>query len=644
MKGGSEMVISHNLQAMNANRQYNTVSRNLRKSTEKLSSGYKINRAADDAASLSISEKMRWQIRGLDKAENNIQDGISYVQVADGALNEIDSMLQRMNELAVQAANDTNTVEDRKALDEEVSQIKSEISRIFETTEFNTKKIWKGEVNPWIETQGFKDVPAVTFGSTYVTSKITDTNKEAVPKSEYRLTADSTGIKASWTGYNGNTYSSKTIPWPDPLSGNHTFSLKNYMDYGSFPETAGIDMKYNYNVNENSTLNDVITAINNTSVQNMVSTNQVAQAYDYAGNPINVSGVFFSPSIEYDKLLSSGASMDNWDSSYIEGTKNIYGNYSNVVNPADTTATNNFSFTFDMNNVGTVTSRVLSNSYYANVNDSNALAKDEGIWWKWNTRQDGTKYKAPIAYNTTPNNASLNAINNAAVNSSSNTGLSRTTYGGADFVQFELSSGGNRVGYLTMQVNVSSGESLASIKNRLSQIAGVDIYSNGGNASVVSYVANSSQSANTVKEPYVDREFDPSKKIDIELEIQCGATNDNNVTIAYGDMSLDYIGIKDTNVLNYKNASKAIQYIQEALDIVSNERSNFGAYQNRLEHSKNSDENVEENTQSAESRLRDTDIAAEMVNFSKENILSQVGQSMLSQANSSIQSVLNLLS
>ena len=98
------------------------------------------------------------------------------------------------------------------------------------------------------------------------------------------------------------------------------------------------------------------------------------------------------------------------------------------------------------------------------------------------------------------------------------------------------------------------------------------------------------------------------------------------------------------NVLNYKNASKAIQYIQEALDIVSNERSNFGAYQNRLEHSKNSDENVEENTQSAESRLRDTDIATEMVNFSKENILSQVGQSMLSQANSSIQSVLNLLS
>ena len=138
------MVVQHNLSAMNTNRQMGTVTNALSKSTEKLSSGYKINRAADDAAGLSISEKMRSQIRGLDKASSNAEDGISLIQVAEGALNESHSILQRMNELATQAANDTNTTSDREAIQSEISQLTSELDRIYSTTQFNTMNLLDG--------------------------------------------------------------------------------------------------------------------------------------------------------------------------------------------------------------------------------------------------------------------------------------------------------------------------------------------------------------------------------------------------------------------------------------------------------------------------------------------------------------------
>ena len=138
------MVVQHNLSAMNTSRQMNSVSSAMSKSTEKLSSGYKINRAADDAAGLSISEKMRSQIRGLNKAASNAQDGISLVQVAEGALNETHSILQRMNELATQAANDTNTSVDRSAIQQELNQLTSEIDRIQSTTQFNSMNLLDG--------------------------------------------------------------------------------------------------------------------------------------------------------------------------------------------------------------------------------------------------------------------------------------------------------------------------------------------------------------------------------------------------------------------------------------------------------------------------------------------------------------------
>ena len=138
------MVVQHNLTAANTNRQLGITTSGLQKSTEKLSSGYKINRAADDAAGLSISEKMRSQIRGLNKASDNAQDGISLVQTAEGALNEVHSMLQRMSELSVQAANGTNDTTDRSSINDEIQQLKTEIERVGSTTQFNKMNILDG--------------------------------------------------------------------------------------------------------------------------------------------------------------------------------------------------------------------------------------------------------------------------------------------------------------------------------------------------------------------------------------------------------------------------------------------------------------------------------------------------------------------
>jgi flagellin len=138
------MVVQHNLTAMNSNRMLGLTQSTLAKSTEKLSSGYKVNRAADDAAGLAISEKMRRQIRGLTQASSNAQDGISCVQTAEGALNEVHDMLQRMNELATKAANDTNTTEDQNYINMEVQALKSEVDRVASTTTFNQQSLLDG--------------------------------------------------------------------------------------------------------------------------------------------------------------------------------------------------------------------------------------------------------------------------------------------------------------------------------------------------------------------------------------------------------------------------------------------------------------------------------------------------------------------
>jgi flagellin len=199
------MVVQHNMQAMNTNRQLGITTSAQSKSTEKLSSGYKINRASDDAAGLSISEKMRSQIRGLGKASDNAQDGVSLIQTAEGALNEAHSILQRMNELATQAANDTNTTADRNAIQSEMNQLASEINRISSTTQFNTQNLLDGSF------KGKNLQVGATAGQTIVVSISAFSagalfaTKDGTAKIVENLKVGSTVVTAATDGSNKNS-------------------------------------------------------------------------------------------------------------------------------------------------------------------------------------------------------------------------------------------------------------------------------------------------------------------------------------------------------------------------------------------------------------------------------------------------------
>ena len=184
------MVVQHNLTAMNSNRMLGITTATQAKSTEKLSSGYKINRAADDAAGLSISEKMRRQIRGLTQAVSNAQDGISAVQTAEGALGEVHDMLQRMNELAIKAGNETLQSVDRKYIQQELDQLKSEIDRVQTTTTFNEQKLLNGEFSKGKEIQ----VGAEVDSDNRIKITITQMNWDTIANSQKNMIAGGTGI------------------------------------------------------------------------------------------------------------------------------------------------------------------------------------------------------------------------------------------------------------------------------------------------------------------------------------------------------------------------------------------------------------------------------------------------------------------
>lgn len=394
------MVVQHNLTAMNSNRQLGVTSGAQAKSAEKLSSGYKINRAGDDAAGLKISEKMRSQIRGLDKASDNAQDGISLIQTAEGALNESHSILQRMNELAVQGANDTNQSIDRDAINQELDALTEELNRISETTQFNKQNLLDGN---------FKDKNLQVGANA----------KQKIAISIDCMNADALGLGKETVKQGGNT------PTKVVYNG----------------------MSFTYNKGD-----------------------------DVATNKAKAISAF------QKSITQKVGSASNFIAQYDDTTGSIY-----------------YKATIDGKEKRFAAATTAQKSYLA---DQKAIVSK--------------------------------AIND-------------------DFQKY-----------------VKTSKASATT---------------GGNG-----------------------------------EIRNKARVDD-----------------------YEAANNTITYVQNAINTVSTQRSALGALQNRLEHTVANLDNVSENTQSAESRIRDTDMASEMVQYSKNNILAQAGQSMLAQANQSTQGVLSLL-
>ena len=493
------MVVQHNLTAMNSNRMLGVTTSQQAKSTEKLSSGYKINRAADDAAGLSISEKMRKQIRGLTQASANAQDGISTVQTAEGALTEVHDMLQRMNELAVKSANGTQSESDRTAIQAEIDQLTTEIDRVAETTKFNETYLLKGD----------KDAPK---GTSYSYNKF------------------ATAATAS-----------------------ATFTTDN---------STGLGMSF--------TASAVTTA-------NMAGQNELMKA-------LRDQGVSITATSEWNTTTGTGAK----DTTY---SIKLNGDAAQKFKVTSTSAT---SGVFNIYNESNVTLGTLTVKGFNKTADAN------------------TDYSSTI---------SLNANK---VTSSAATGAQAAYY----------DRDGNRIAENDLDnyfTTTYTGKSSTTGTNSI--IAGANkVYDAVGN-----------ETALNAKE--VSDARDKMGALRVGLHVGADSTSNNQISMSIESMSSKGLGVNGLKVdgTDDSSALNAIEKIKAAITKVSAQRSDLGAIQNRLEHTINNLDNVVENTTSAESAIRDTDMASEMVRYSNNNILAQAGTSMLAQANQSNQSVLSLL-
>ena len=541
------MVVQHNLTAMNSNRMLGVTTSAQAKSTEKLSSGYKINRAADDAAGLSISEKMRKQIRGLTQASANAQDGISTVQTAEGALTEVHDMLQRMNELAVKSANSTNSASDREAIQAEIDQLTTEIDRVSETTKFNETYLLKGNVNA---TDAAKDTN-FQYKSTDVLSQdlyyVKDNKIETVKKGTYVSGLDS----------NTTYYSSST-------------GAKVGTACDSKNDSGKVDSKNVFNGTTQYYTKDATTGTFYAVAKGtVIDTN----ATYYTGNA-NAGAV-----IESSMVAVKGSSVVTGD----KETKYI-------------------------------------------LKDGNTVYDSNGKKLVGGDAIDGAAATDISKYYT-----SIDAALPKAADSVNMNGADSKNYVVQSSVQF-VDGDGNEIAANGLDKYLENDGTLkADAKLYIKTGEGVTDRAEAGQDQVKEFV-------------------DVSKKYDVgaltlKLHVGADATVNNQISIDIKSMSSKTLGVEglkvdgedDTNALN------AIETIKAALNKVSDQRSALGAVQNRLEHTINNLDNVVENTTSAESQIRDTDMATEMVKYSNNNILAQAGQAMLAQANQSNQGVLSLL-
>ena len=542
------MIVQHNMQAMNANRMLGIVSNQQAKSTEKLSSGYRINRAADDAAGLAISEKMRSQIRGLTQASTNAEDGISMIQTAEGALNESHSILQRMRQLAVQAANGTETDNDRDNIQDEIEQLQDELDRIAETTEFNTMKLLDGTfdgTNTATTTAGPKYADYNGTLGAFITSDIVgvqvSTNTSATVGGESAIW-DSTGKILTISLADNKTYTQADI---DGL-------IKNAKqeDYSAQNSPANVTVKLATGVY--------------TATANSVATTAGTAAGAKASGSSTITG-------------NSFVGANN-----IKVTSNKYG--------ADYNIDIKFIFNAD---AGEEEVELSTSPVYTMTATSIAGAMTTEAGYEVHL-QSGKEYTAEDIEDLLAT-AGLNV----------KVELSGTATPGTDDPNtlFVTDSSTNTT------VNLTGGTGLGDDDAFLTQNNYDSVASAGG------------------------------------MTLQVGANEGQTMTFNIGDMSAAALGVSGNNVRvdEQDRASAAITVIDAAIEKVSKQRSTLGAVQNRLEHTIANLDTSAENLQQAESRIRDVDMAAEMVEYSKTNILSQASQSMLAQANQSTQGVLSLL-
>ena len=555
------MVVQHNLNAINANNKMNINVSGTKKATEKLSSGYQINRAGDNAAGLAISEKMRSQIRGLSQATKNANDGISLIQTAEGGLNETHSILQRMRELAVQSANGTYQDDtDREAIQLEVDALKSEIDRIASSTEYNGMKLLDGSLGG--TTTGTTD-----FGARYGVLISANTVIDGANKLKENLSLEGATLTSSVNGV--------TVTLADAASGVGGENAQ----WDATGTTLTINLKAGQSYSQ-SQINDLI--------KNATMAKADAAGTPQASTPADVelklkSGVFTFQKAETFKTsagvraasddtdlvgyLINGTDQNDGYADTIKFTSNNYGEDTRKLKIAtDVAAGKEWVATTTANNEGTgikdgeFTLHLATGVEYTEEDIQNLL------------KQAGLDYTVTLTDSKTPDG-------------------DKTFYAQKVVAEADATA---------IEIGKTTGAGLGS-----------DKLTGTGKG--------------------------------LTFQIGANGVEDQRVTLSVGDMSSTSIGVGGADVSTQDVAKKAIDMVDAAVKTVSMQRAGLGALQNRLEYTVNNLTTTNENLTAAESQIRDTDMATEMINYTKNNILQQASQAMLAQANQQPQAILQLL-
>lgn len=616
------MIINHNLAAMNAQRQYNLNVDGKTKSTERLSSGYKINRAADNAAGLAISEKLRMQIRGLDKACNNVQDGTSLVQTADGGLNEIHSIIARQRELLVQAANDTNTEADRNAIEQELSELSKEQDRIYNSSEFNTIDLFKGKdtflAGPVTNTNVNITYPI----NTTQTTKQTDVqwfDKNTPPQDTHTETT-----KESLNSFSSSYVESETLKTENPDGHNiydetstytTTITKDIYHDVTDVQyDKQAVASKYTNLVSPGT----MVGSDGYINVQNEAGDLALSCAMSQLG--IKVDNTLLSYSVYYDSNIPKNTvkSSDNLTAT----TTYDLGNgmtLSQIIKLEGASGNQKYTISYELQNTDSVPHtadvRLAFDTMNTQITSTKTMPSPydlESDYAKIPVDGNGTDHTAlgdiSQLYNTWDDS---NIVENAPV--SHHTGAGFWWNNRSIPANGTLSLGSVTYGPITLkkdpyQVTTTT---TSDIKRKVTETVTTE--------------------TSTIQPQYLD--------------IQASARAFDNIPIRLYDLSTrnlkEAVGIQEP--ISAFHAADSLKHMDRVLDKISAIRSYYGAIQNRLSSTYNVDSNTQENTTASESRIRDTDMESELVRNSQFAILQQAGEAMMAQANQSKKGVLDLL-
>jgi len=636
------MRIANNIMALNTHRSYTINNDKVAASAEKLSSGYRINRAGDDAAGLAISEKMRSQIRGLNMATRNSQDAISLIQTAEGALQEVHSILQRMNELAVQSATGTNETFDRTQISKEFQQLKREINDISDQTTFNNMKLLDGSLsNSGVQrskaTVGIFDDIHETDGTVEMTQNVT-------PKVDEVTAATA---KVSFKLEDGKITSGKAAVLKVKIGNGTELSITSDNAAADVTDAKDIAALFDGKGPENYTFPD------GTAGTISVDVDAASGLVTLEITPANKNLGFAK-----EDVTMSVEAADSADSAGIsDKSVTIFGGRTAV---APAAAYNEVEFSDGIGSLKVGDVFTLNNVKYELVPVGGTATDPDAIALEWNPNDvDFTDFAARLqtATQTDPADATSNVYK-----------ITANGDRGFKIEQSDIGVGDVNL-YLSQATNKTTSVEFDMAKLKEGDKVKITVMNNKGETMDCEYMHNEQ---NTMKEiaAHFQATFQNSGFSNVELKgntlifdagaatvdftsvdipimgsmrIQVGALENEQLNIEVKAMNTAGLKLDGTDIDNQDTAGNAITSVRDAVNEVSDQRARLGAMQNRMTHKINNLKISAENLQAAESRIRDVDIAQEMTEFTKANILAQAATAMLAQANAAPQNVLSLL-